>query len=236
MHTLAGAYALNALEEEGLRRFEEHLAYCESCAQEVRGLTETAALLGTAAARRPPQDLRRRVLDEVSRTRQLAPAPVPLAIPRRWWQKGMGLGLAASLLLAVVLGGVAANQYRELSEMRQNEREVALVLAAPDARTTSAQPAEGVSVSVVTSHSRGRLVFSAEGLDRLDDEDYQLWLARPGGSVRSAGILAVDSDGSARPLVATGADEAEGVAMTVEPEGGSPQPTTAPMMEMPLEG
>ena len=51
VHALAGAYALDALPADEQQRFERHLASCEACAEEVRGLAETAALLGEAAAR-----------------------------------------------------------------------------------------------------------------------------------------------------------------------------------------
>ncbi len=236
LHTLAGPYALNALEETELRRFEKHLTHCDSCVQEVREMTETAALLGSAAARTPPESLRPGVLERVSRTRQHAPAPASVNSPRRrWWRNGLSLALAASVLIALVLGGTVVYQQQRISEMRDNEREVAAVLSAPDAQTTDAQPAEGMSARVVSSQSQGQLVFSAEGLQQLDEEDYQLWLADTDGSVRSAGLLQVAPDGSTAPMVTAGLDQAEGVAMTVEPEGGSAQPTEAPMMEMPLD-
>ncbi|MDT0300917.1 anti-sigma factor [Streptomonospora wellingtoniae] len=235
LHTLAGAYALNALPEDELRRFEEHLAHCESCVQEVRGLTETAALLGAATARTPPEDLRRRVLEEVSRTRQLAPAETRWAAPRsRWWRWGGGLVLAACLAVVLALGGVVAWQQRQIAQLEENEESIAAVLSAPDAEVASAQPAEGVAVTAVSSENRGDLVFSAQGLEPLSEQDYQLWLADPDGSVRSAGLLRVDPGGEVRPLLAAGIGEAEGIAVTVEPEGGSAQPTSEPMMQMPL--
>lgn len=236
LHTLAGAYALNALPEDELRRFEEHLAHCESCVQEVRGLSETAALLGAATARTPPEAMRRRVLEEVSRTRQLAPAQARLAVPRpRWWSWGGSLVLAASLVVVLALGGVVAWQQRQIAELENSEQAIAAVLAAPDIEVASGRPAEGVSATVVSSESRGDLVFSAQGLDPLSEQDYQLWLAEPDGSVRSAGLLRVAPGGEVRPLLADGIGEAEGIAVTIEPEGGSDQPTSDPMMQMPLE-
>ncbi|GAA5070071.1 anti-sigma-K factor RskA [Thermocatellispora tengchongensis] len=75
LHTLAGAYALDALPEGERRPFERHLERCEPCSAEVRGLTETAARLALAAAVQPPAGLRERVLAEIATVRQLAPAP-----------------------------------------------------------------------------------------------------------------------------------------------------------------
>ncbi|NYE47328.1 anti-sigma-K factor RskA [Spinactinospora alkalitolerans] len=237
LHTLAGAYALNALPAEDLRRFEEHMVHCEACVQEVRGLAETTALLGSAAAEAPPEGMRRRVLAEVAHTRQLAPAPVEIAVRRSGWRdRAMLLGLAASLLIALVLGGVAVNLDRQVDELRRNEQAVAEILAAPDATYVSGSPEEGVSATVVAAESVGGLVFTADGLRPLEDRDYQLWLADADGSVRSGGLVRLDSDGSTVPLLASGLDGAEGVAVTIEPAGGSPQPTSDPIMQMELEG
>jgi anti-sigma-K factor RskA len=236
-HTLAGAYALHSLSPSEAVRFEDHLAGCQSCRQEVRGFHETAARLAAATARTPPPELRERVLADVARTRQLAPAPERLPTPRRRWGWGLGLVLAACLAVVVALGAVVADQARRLGELRENEQRIAAVLSAPDAEYTTAEPQEGVTVSLVYSESEGRLVFSSYGLSDREEEDYQVWLTRDDGTVRSAGVLSIDDSGVAAPLLAgveEGADN--GVAVTLEPEGGSEQPTSDPLMAMPLEG
>lgn len=182
-------------------------------------------------------ELRAKVLEEVSRTRQLAPAPERLPEPRRpglpWT---LGLVLAACLAAIIALGAVVLDQREQVNELRGNEQQIAAVLAAPDAVTTSAEPMEDVSVTVVRSESLGDLVFSAHGLEDLSDEDYQLWLTRPDGSVSSAGVLAVDEEGFVLPVLASSQDEeTDGIAVTIEPEGGSEQPTSDPVMAMPVD-
>lgn len=238
LHTLTGAYALNALTPTESVRFEDHLTDCDSCVQEVRGFTETAARLADTAAETPPAELRAKVLEEVSRTRQLAPAPERLPTPRRRGVPWMlSLALAACLVAIIALGVVALDQRDQMNELRTNEQQIAAVLAAPDAVTTSAEPMENVSVTVVHSENRGELVFSAHGLEDLSDEDYQLWLTRPDGTVYSAGTLSVDEEGFVLPVLAAPQDEeTDGVAVTVEPEGGSEQPTSDPVMAMPVTG
>jgi anti-sigma-K factor RskA len=72
-HTLAGAYALDALASADRAAFERHLAACDDCRQEVAGLTAAAARLGQAAAATPPERLREQVLAMAARTRQLPP-------------------------------------------------------------------------------------------------------------------------------------------------------------------
>ena len=47
-HTLAGAYALDAIDGPDRARFERHLARCLACAAELRELREAAARLAAA--------------------------------------------------------------------------------------------------------------------------------------------------------------------------------------------
>ncbi|MGZ4441003.1 MAG: zf-HC2 domain-containing protein, partial [Gaiellaceae bacterium] len=44
-HELSAAYALDALEPEDARAFEEHLAHCERCQEEIASFSETARAL-----------------------------------------------------------------------------------------------------------------------------------------------------------------------------------------------
>ncbi|MDI5982443.1 RskA family anti-sigma factor, partial [Amycolatopsis magusensis] len=74
MHTLAGAYALDALDDVERERFRRHLAECPSCAQEVRELQATAARLGAAVAEDPPPGMKAEVLASIRATRQEPPS------------------------------------------------------------------------------------------------------------------------------------------------------------------
>ncbi|MCY9786420.1 anti-sigma factor [Nocardiopsis sp. EMB25] len=237
-HRLSGAYALNALSPDERTRFEDHLAGCAACVQEVRGFSETAALLGSTAAEAPPEGLRERVMEQVSRTRQLAPAPERLPEPRRRpWGWGPWLVLAACLAVVVALGAVVADQVGQVRELRERERLISSVLTAPDAEYTSGELEEGVSMTLVHSEERGRIVFGAQGLSELEGRDYQLWVTHENGAVTPAGLLALDDEGVAVPVVAAAdAEGAEGVAVTIEPEGGSEQPTTDPIAAMTFSG
>ena len=59
----------------------------------------------------------------------------------------------------------------------------------------------------------------------------QLWLMRPNVQPRSLGLFKDDT-----PLVTTGLDKtATSLAVTVEPDGGSPQPTTQPVVQLALK-
>src|ERR1700745_3735030 len=74
LHSLSGAYALDALEPGAERdRFTRHLSRCQSCAGEVRGFREVATAMAFAAAAEAPPGMRDRVLAAAARTRQVPP-------------------------------------------------------------------------------------------------------------------------------------------------------------------
>ena len=78
-HTLVGAYVMDAVTADDRARFEHHLAGCESCRAEVRGLREVTARLAAAAEVRPRAELREQTMQAASLIRQLPPVTRGLA-------------------------------------------------------------------------------------------------------------------------------------------------------------
>jgi Anti-sigma-K factor rskA/Putative zinc-finger len=74
LHTLAGAYAMDAVADGDRARFERHLAGCGACREEIRGLHEATARLATAATVVPRPELREQTLRAAALIRQLPPA------------------------------------------------------------------------------------------------------------------------------------------------------------------
>ncbi|MFD4759094.1 anti-sigma factor domain-containing protein [Streptomyces sp. NPDC058439] len=246
LHTLTGAYVLQALPEAERRDFERHLCDCEACAVEVRELSETATRLGLAVARTPPPELRERVLREITAVRQDSPSgagrrsdggvgPVAgVTGPSGRWPK---FALAACLA-AACFGGIAVWQNRaaedarqEAHTVRQRNEQLVRVLAAPDAKASSGAMTGGAKGTIVVSRTANRAVFMASGMQQPPgDKVYQLWFDDH-GSMRSAGLM--DSTATSDALVLDGpVDGASGIGITVEPAGGSAQPTSAPMALM----
>jgi anti-sigma-K factor RskA len=227
LHTLAAAYALDALTDVERRRFETHLLDCDTCAEEVRGMRETATRLATAAAHDAPERLRERVLAQIARTRQLPPRvrrPVSTGARRVGWVLS-----AACLVLAVVLGVATLRAERTKDRAEALNREIAAVMAAPDARTVTAPVRPGGSGTVVASRSLGKAVVVMAGLPRLtSSRTYELWLMGP-RPPRPVGTMRPPAEGRPRPVLATGLGDATQIGVTVEPAGGSPRPTTAPI-------
>jgi anti-sigma-K factor RskA len=236
LHTLAGAYALDALPEEDRTRFEGHLARCEACLQEVRGLREASAQLGVAVAAPAPARLRAQTLARITEVRQLPPAVPEVAdlAAERARRPRLAYGLAAACLIVALFSSFLAVRWQQdLTHERAAAQAVAAVLSAPDARTVTA-PVQDGSATVVVSQSRGSMVFASSGLRQLPrSRTYELWLMSPAGA-RPAGLLRPNAAGRTDPLVKAPLGDANQVGLTVEPAGGSPQPTSTPFLVLDL--
>jgi anti-sigma-K factor RskA len=256
LHTLAGAYALDALEHTDRVRFERHLTRCEACAQEVRGLRETTAVLGFAVSGAPPRQLRQRVLLTAAQTRQYPPATADhqraVGGWMRWlrWLRWMGwralprfarrtsrLAVAFAAMAAAaafVLATLSITMQHRLDRADEGSREVAAVLTARDATMMTAPVSTGGRATLVMSHAKRMVVFSAADLRALPAaKRYELWLMGPAG-VRSAGMLPRPSDGMTAPVVVSGLAAGDKIGLTVEARSGSPHPTTPPVLMVAL--
>ncbi|MEU3748389.1 MULTISPECIES: anti-sigma factor domain-containing protein [Streptomyces] len=237
-HMLTGAYALGALDSEEHAAVRRHLAECSSCAQEVREFSETVVRLALAVAVPPTATLRAGVLGRIAAVRQDPPPTTKAARPRRGrrgFHRWSHWALAACLAALVGLGGVTAWQHglaedarQETARARQANDAVAEVLAAPDARVSTTRLDGGAVGTVVVSAELDRAVFAASGMAPPPaGKVYQLWYD-DGGTMRSAGLM--DPGATAEATLLDGpVNRASGVGVTVEPAGGSPRPTSAPV-------
>ncbi len=237
LHSLSGAYVLDALTDDERADFEVHLERCPTCRDEVASLREVAPLLAETVAAPPPPSLRADVLARARETRQDPPEvpeqsgaaapedeeseaagvrPTPLRRRRRW---AVALAAAAALLVG---GGITWQVVDRASTSVTEE-----VAAADDARTWQTETADGGTVEVIHSESVGRSVLRVEGLDDPGEgKAYQAWLQDDEGHMSPAGVMA-DTDGE---MVLDGdLDDAEGVGVSTEPAEGSEQPTSDPI-------
>ncbi|MFC8278245.1 anti-sigma factor domain-containing protein [Streptomyces sp. NPDC057271] len=239
-HTLGAAYALGALDPGERKDFDAHLRACEACRQEAAEFEATLARLAAAVSQAPPAAAKAQVMAAVEGVRQLPPrvttpttAPALGGMLRR---RALPLALAASVA-AAVLGGVAMWQMRNGQDLERQARQaqrqledVSSVLAEPDARTVHGRATNGALATVVASDRRNKAVFTVGNLPAPGaGKTYQLWLDHD-GTMRPAGL--VDHDGT----VVLGGNPADAgtVGLTLEPAGGSPRPTTDPLLLMTL--
>lgn len=240
IHSLTGAYVCHALEPAEREAFERHLAQCPTCTAEVAELQETAALLASAAAETPPPRLKTAVDARIAVTRQIPPlvahGPVTDADarrPRRRWFTALGWGLATGLAVAVAVLGVRVNdQQHRIDQASRRNAVISTLLAAPDARAESVPVTTGGIGTVLVSRTLDEAAISINGLSKLEPgHTYQLWMMGPSGA-RSGGLLPATQ--ASDSLVAHGLGDARTIGLTVEPAGGSAQPTTTPVMVLPM--
>jgi anti-sigma-K factor RskA len=252
-HTLAGAYAMDAVSAPDRERFERHLAGCDECAREIASLHEATAMLGTAAAEPVPAGLKQRIVAAAAVTRQQPPTeetePAPLAHGSRaragiWFRSlawpgrltlaGAGAAAAAVLAVAVVFGIANSGMQQQIDQAQASSQQIAVVLTAQDAHMMTGTVAGGGTATIVMSHSRHALVFTAQGLHVLPgSRGYELWLIGPAGT-RSAGMLPVGSHGMTGPVIASGLRPGDHLALTAEPADGSAHPDTPMMLDIEL--
>ena len=241
MHSLSGAYALDALEAGAERdRFARHMSRCSSCASEVRGFREVATALAFAATAEPPPELRDRVLTAAARTRQLPPEARTHAPPPRtrswvpWVPWLSGVVATASIVVAVLFGFAQAHTQQQLNQVQAENKAISLLLSSPQVTLLSHSTTKGGVATVVLAAARHQLVVVTNGLPALSaGKVYQLWLIGK-TKIVSAGLLPAATSGRTAPVLASGVVKGDTLGLTVEPAPGSVQPTTKPILALPL--
>ena len=198
IHDLAAAYALDALDPEDRWTYERHLDTCERCREEVAALRDSATELAYAAeGPEPPLELRERVL-AAARNEPRTAKVVPLR--RRWLFPATAVVAVAAACAAVGLG-LWANSLRN----------------GPPQRVVAVQGAPG---NLIVSGDRATLVVCLDVA--ASSRTYEAWVIeaqrpRPAG-LFPGGCSSVPLDGPVKP--------GDVVAVTLEPAGGSDQPTS----------
>jgi anti-sigma-K factor RskA len=239
LHLLTGAYAVDALTGDELDEFEEHLEQCPSCADEVGGLRETAARLGLATAIAPPPWMRAQVVDAANRVRQLPPSGTRLLTAGpgrrgRRLRRALPRPIAVTVMAAaiVALAVLQVGTRHQLQQAQAGNRAVASVLAASDARIElSSSNVGGTVTAVISRHDREAVITAADLPAPRDAKVYQLWVISAAGA-RSVGLLPGSSAGATSPVLADDVQPGDQLAITIEPAGGTRQPTTAPIVDI----
>lgn len=228
-HTLAAAYALDALDADERAHFEAHLATCEDCRREVAELADVASTLAESSSTTPPADLKASVMSKLDEIAQDLPAqgaaasslpdalPVDLAERRRRKLSIPTMLAAAAAIVIVAVGAVVISGNRGNSDFDD-------VIAASDAVVTPLDGGSG-SVEVAYSADLDRVAVRGAGLaDLAPDLRYALWAIADGTPV-PAGLFE-PGDGSVEFVTDLVDVTAQAWGVTIEPAAGSDQPTT----------
>jgi len=221
VHDLIAAYALDALDESERREFEEHLAGCERCREELESLRDAAAALAyVPEGPAPPPALRERVLQRVHDEK--ASNVVPLR--RRVALPAVATVAAVAAAAAIVLAVWASS----LSSSLDTKNAALAVLSNAASQRTSL----GTASEVVVAPDGRAVVVS--GLSRAPrGKTYELWVL-DGKSVRPAGTFSRGASGSPI-LLARRVPRGSQVGLSLERSGGrTDHPTTIIGVSRPL--
>lgn len=249
-------FVLGTLDETSLRRVSRHLEACQTCRNEYGTALEALGTLAATppppaflrgavlrrAAALPP------VLDQPVHARH--------ALPRQGVQAPQGIRLltdvevqhappfgrplprwtlaVASLLVFLVAGlaGVGFTQRNMAmpATTSADQRIQALISDPAAAFPLDDSDLATTATGVVFAEPNGRDVYLvANGLPPLpQDQHYQVWLFSTDDQTVSAGQVALQADGEVRALLQTPDPFIDyvGVALTAEPQTGSPDPTS----------
>ena len=226
---LVAAHVLGAVPPEEAAALGSHILSCEECMAEAESLSHVTSSLALAVAPvRPPEHFAERIMAQVA-GQESRGAPVRRA-PRRSSLVQV-LSFAALLLLVAVLSVTVVNQRNDLA---RRDAVVSALLRAPGGIRLSGPDG---AVAKLVQREQGTL-FVAKGLESVaEHRTYQLWFLE--------GRCAPAQKGPCMPSSAGTFDVSEGftlfttdrsfrgydaAAVTVEPEGGSEQPTTDPVI------
>ena len=228
---LKDAFVLGALPEEERREFEEYLASHPERGAEIDELEAVAGLLALSPQEQePPPELRRRIMEVVAAE---AVRPTP---SRRSWLAWIGeflsarnLALGAATLLVIglfswnmVLQGEMQDLQGRIQSLQDQPQEPQMV------ELGGAGTEQGARAELVTLEG-DRAVLVVENMPPVPEgKTYQIWVIED--EVPQPSGLFEPSEDSIAAVVEHRLDEADAVAVTVEPEGGSPKPTSDPML------
>jgi anti-sigma-K factor RskA len=241
---LAGAYAVDALPPDELEAVEQHLATCRlSEHAEFHELLETAGMLPfSVTPSAPPPELASRILAAAGAGPTLASPnlrhdePLRLkVVPFQRW-RAFALAAAAALLVAIGLGWWGLSQHNALVAERQASQQRAALLALITSGDLVVQtPAvSNLTSGLLVQPNSGDSAYLVENWPAPPPgKTYQGWYFK-GGAPVSAGVFEGGTNGARLIRLNAPLTGAQAFAVTVEPSGGSVQPTSQPLFVRPL--
>jgi anti-sigma-K factor RskA len=234
MEDLYELYVLDLLDAEQALEIKAHLdEQCEVCTPRTSAARVlTSSLASLAPPVEPPKELRKRVLSLAKPPQQSAP----------WLYAFAAAAVLAFLLFGWGYQQLAAkraltSEMAELQRERNALRSAVAILSESDTRTVQFGANQGAAHGRVFVSGNGGVVFVGSQLPELAaDRTFELWLIPRQGNPQPAGGFKANTAGVSVDVLKQPVDTASiaAVAVSVEPGSGSPQPTTKPILIIPL--
>ncbi|WP_378146244.1 anti-sigma factor [Cnuibacter sp. UC19_7] len=161
-------------------------------------------------------------------------SPAEQRAQRRWFSRPAvllgGVAAAAALLLGGgVVGSAITTSVSDTSAVTASAEQLAAITSAPDSKSARSTMEDGSSATVVWSESMGRSAVLVDGLSALpSDRTYEAWYVGA-DQVVAAGTFQAGDSTTWHVLDGT-MTQGAAIAVTVEPAGGSDQPTSVPIL------
>ena len=228
---LKDAFVLGALAEEERRDFEEYLAQHPERQAEIEELSAVAKLLALSPEEHePPPELRRRIMEVVEAEAVRPPASrrsVFAWIGELLSARNLALGAAAMLVIglfswSMLLRGEVQDLQGRVQSLQDQPQEPQMV------ELGGAGTEQGARAKVVTLEG-DRAVLVVEDMPPVPEgKTYQIWVIEE-DVPKPSGLFRPKQE-SVAAVVEHPVGGGDVIAVTVEPEGGSPKPTTEPVL------
>ena len=244
-------HLLNALDEVSSGRLRRHLPDCQECQVELKELSDALHSLPLAleSIASSPQ-LKNQLLARIASTAQPRPAVSARSGLRGWRAAAVAAGIIVVLLAGLVFQGRRisreqnlhiASLLAEIDELRDANQSLILKvdsLSRPSVRflnLVGLTSFEGSSASAFIRPEDGRISLFFHQLPALEaNQDFQLWVIEEGQPPHPSATF--DGTGPVTEVevdLPIAADQVQVLAVTIEPQGGSPQPTGAMVLAGP---
>lgn len=225
---LVAAYVLGAIPPDELAEAAHHIASCTTCLEEAKAHSDVIDELALTIDPAPlPTGFADGVL-ALAQRREPAPSETPETVgaqvlPFRPFRRPALSGILAAAA-AVIIGVLGAGFLDARSDLQRSRQVISALTAERGLALTGTGGTEGHMVP-----TENGALFAAVGLPEPPaGRTYQLW-ALQNERPLSLGTFGVE-DGEAVVRIEDPVEGVDGMAVTVEPEGGSEQPSTDPVM------
>lgn len=242
------AYALGVLEGEERAAVDAHLA--QGCPRCTAGIAEARAAVAQLAylapEADPSQELRARVMEVAGK-------------PQRGWVPAWAWVAAAAVLIFSIFTAIQTQRLqkemaslqeafrreqeraRQLDAEKRRQQELLAIVGNPRSHAVALKPASGAKKDLPEfraywQEGTGVVLLGEDIPAPAAGRTLQLWVIPRGGKPVSAGTFRPDDQGRVVLLSTTAMriSGAHALAITEEPTGGRPEPTTTPLWAGPV--
>jgi len=150
----------------------------------------------------------------------------------RWFNRPiLALTAVAAALVVIVGGSSVVNLVNDATYQQQQADQLVQITTADDVQQSVAAVSTGGTATLMWSEELGKSVVVADGLpDLANDQTYELWYINGEGTPTAAGLFDMEGSDSVWRVLEGEMQTGDTVGVTVEPKGGSEQPTTDPIV------